>query len=96
MLAMSRTAGSNSKMARTYTVDVTFFEDIMFQVDISIAPAEPDVGIMSAGIDDWQIRQVDNSTDPAVISFFKNKIEKDSKLLENWMDALQETDYEDR
>ena len=44
---------------KVYTIDVVFFEDITFTVDVSIAPAEPDVGIMNEYVEEWEIIRVD-------------------------------------
>ena len=45
---------------KVYTIDVVFFEDITFTVDVSIAPAEPDVGIMNEYVEEWEIIRVDD------------------------------------
>lgn len=77
-------------MSKKHTVSVLFFEDFEFTVDVYIAKAEPDVGIMNDYIDEWYITKADNCKDKDVVEFFQQKIEKDKYLSGQWDDAMRE------
>lgn len=73
---------------KNYTIEVVFFEALKFTVEVSIAPAEPDVGMMNDAIEEWDIIRVDDCADKAVVKFFNDKIEVSKALLSDWVDAL--------
>ena len=75
---------------REQEIEVVFFEELTFCVRVGIAPAEPDVGIMSPSLEEWQITSVEGTTSPAVCEFFHILIENDKKFLSRWLDTLHE------
>ena len=80
---------------KCYTIEVVFFEDFTITVEVNIAPAEPDVGIMNDAIDEWTIIRVDDCGDKAVVKFFQDKIENSKALIDHWFDALNDGLYEE-
>lgn len=76
-------------MVKKYEIEIVFFEDLTFTVELSIAPAEPDVGIMSAYIDDWEIKQVDQCKDKAVLEFFTKKVQEKQNI-SSWDEEINE------
>ena len=78
---------------KVYTIDVVFFEDFTITVEVSIARAEPDVGIMNDYIEEWEIICVDDCGEKSVLKFFQDKIENSKVLLDHWFDALNDGLY---
>lgn len=56
----------------TVTIDGVEHE---LELDVSIAPAEQDVGIMSSYVDDWSITAVDGNTSQSAIDAMHLAIE---------------------
>lgn len=73
---------------RKALVTVVFFEELTFHVRLSIAPADPDVGISEAYIEEWEIEQVEDCKDQVVRAFFADTINGTKRILDYWMDAL--------
>lgn len=81
-------------MSKKRTIEVVFFEDLTFTVEVAIAPAEPDVGIMSCYIDEWEIKQVDQCKDKSVLEFFTNKVQGKPNI-SPWSDMINDKLSED-
>ena len=75
---------------KCYTIEVVFFEDFTITVEVNIARAEPDVGVMNDYIEEWEIVRVDDCGDKTVLKFFQDKIENSKALIDHWFDALND------
>ena len=78
-----------------YTIEVVFFEDFTITVKVSVARAEPDVGVMNDYIEGWEVIRVDDCGEKSVLKFFQDKIENSKALLDGWFDALNDGLYSD-
>ena len=75
---------------KVYTIEVVFFEDFTITVEVNIARAEPDVGVMNDYIEEWEIVRVDDCGDKTVLKFFQDKIENSKVLHDNWVHLLND------
>jgi ethanolamine utilization microcompartment shell protein EutL len=66
--------GTNMRVNHTTTVTIDGVEHEL-EVQCDIAPAEHDVGIMSAYIDDWTVTAVDGNTSQSAIDAMHLAIE---------------------
>ena len=70
---------------RKEQVEVIFFGDLHFTVDLSIAEADPDVGA-DEGIDEWTLVEVQDSKEPKVLEFFTKLLDAPD-FNDDWLDA---------
>lgn len=75
----------------TFTFEVSdMLEDSVFEVvleiEFHIEPAEPDVGIMQAGVDEWFVVEANGSKDRGACDWWQQYICSHEKL----RDALQD------
>lgn len=77
---------------RNYEIDLAIERFGDCHVDFTIAPAEPDVGIMSAGPDNWQVTdQKGNDVTDSLTS--KEESWLTDKLCDWYASHCQDSDY---
>ncbi len=70
---------------RKEQIDVIFFGDLHFTVDLSIADADPDAG-MDEAIEDWVLVEAEGSKEPKVLEFFTGILDGPD-FSTDWLDA---------
>lgn len=75
-------------MARKVEVSVRIFGGLPVDVELTMQPAEPDVGIFSDYIDDWEIVGINGQLKKC--DWVQKKLDNDAKALEAFLDECYE------
>lgn len=77
-----------------YELETTVFGGLPITVEYSVAGAEPDVGIMSGYVDDWEIIAVGNRLCKKPPQWLYRKLDANPKEREKLVDELNESAFD--